>query len=179
MEAVDFSWMESESTLRAYFEEINLNNALQFVEDNLQGKDLIDHLEVIHDILLKDIIPQDRRGCFREEIVAVVKGSVITAVKENQNTIREELRYLQKELEGFSGLERVCIEHIKLLEIHPFIDGNGRLARFVLGVELMRMGAVYCYGFLKKDNEYIQAMDKYWDGGDLGLFTYLSRMVRV
>ncbi|KAK6030821.1 Fic family protein [Ostertagia ostertagi] len=39
-----------------------------------------------------------------------------------------------------SPIERAAIAHYKLVVVHPFIDGNGRTARLLLNLILMRAG---------------------------------------
>lgn len=167
--------------LRAVHNERNLEAAWQHVADHLEEKALIDCLEELHSILLKDIMPNADLGVFRREAVYMLNESENFALKEikaNQDEIKEEIQSLKQALQGFKGLERLALEHVGLLDIHPFTDGNGRVCRFILAVGLMRMGAKYCYGFLKKDDEYKDVMEEVFRKQDSDIFLkYLRNMV--
>ena len=56
--------------------------------------------------------------------------------------------------------------HLKFVSIHPFIDGNGRTARLLMNLILLQAG--YPQAIIKVSNraEYIQAIEKYQQGGD-------------
>ena len=57
-------------------------------------------------------------------------------------------------------IERAARVHGEFVKIHPFIDGNGRTARLLLNLELMKSG--YPPIIIKNDEriKYYEALDK-------------------
>lgn len=56
-------------------------------------------------------------------------------------------------------VERAAILHSQFVKIHPFVDGNGRTARLLLNLELMKNG--YVPVVIKKEQrlEYYNSLD--------------------
>jgi Fic family protein len=64
--------------------------------------------------------------------------------------------------------------HMVFLRIHPFGDGNGRMARFILNLVLIRGGYPPIIVPAKKKEEYFRAIRE-WDAGNtsaLSMFMY-------
>jgi len=57
-------------------------------------------------------------------------------------------------------VERAALVHSIVVKIHPFVDGNGRTARLLLNLELMKNG--YPPIVIKKEDRlaYYKALDK-------------------
>ena len=60
----------------------------------------------------------------------------------------------------YHPIVRASLLHGELVKIHPFIDGNGRISRLIMNMDLMRSG--YVPAIIKKDNrlKYYEALDK-------------------
>lgn len=146
---------------REFFEEKNLENAFQYVNNYLENAELIDHLEKIHFLLSDKCFYPDQVGHFRSVDVCVVVGNRTIENKQPYGTFPEMLEIIKKYKSKIQDpLKRLAFEHYCLLDIHPFEDGNGRLSRFILAVGLQRLGAKYCYQFLKRDDAYLGTIIK-------------------
>lgn len=44
------------------------------------------------------------------------------------------------EARALHPIVRAAVDHFKLVHIHPFVDGNGRLSRLLMNVRLMQAG---------------------------------------
>jgi len=66
---------------------------------------------------------------------------------------------------GVNPLKLAADAHYKLVSIHPFVDGNGRTARLLLNLILMRAG--YPPAVIRKEdrNKYIDSLEKTQLGG--------------
>lgn len=66
-----------------------------------------------------------------------------------------------------------CVAHAWLVHIHPFIDGNGRTARLLMNLLLIRRG--YPLAIITKDERqrYYDALEESDEGGDLTPFLRL------
>ena len=115
---------------------------------------MLDHLQELHALLVKDTLPDDYLGLFRKEGIEIINyltGEVYDSIKILDFDFQIENLKIQKN--HFQGLDALAFEHIALLKIHPFYDGNGRLARFILCRRLEAMGGKYFYKYLETRND--------------------------
>ena len=65
------------------------------------------------------------------------------------------------ECDKYHPIVRAALLHRKLVKIHPFINGNGRISRLIMNMELMRSG--YEPVIIQKDNrlKYYETLDRY------------------
>jgi len=129
-------------SLREHFEVINHRDAIQYVESLVTRKEAISafHVRQIHHLVLKEI-DSENAGQYRQLPVRIA-GST------HQPPEAWELTHLMNEwsdwLNGSAQQEdpiiRAALAHHRLTAIHPFIDGNGRTARLVMNLLLMRDG---------------------------------------
>ncbi len=69
--------------------------------------------------------------------------------------------YNQAELSGkFSPVELAAIFHYRYIRIHPFEDGNGRIARMMVNYILCRHGYPMIVVRSRKKSEYLEALHK-------------------
>jgi Fic family protein len=64
------------------------------------------------------------------------------------------------EAQQFQPIKRAAMLHSLFVKIHPFIDGNGRTARLLMNLELLKTGFVPIV--IKKEQrlQYYQALDR-------------------
>lgn len=89
----------------------------------------------------------------------------------------ELIRWLRKEEKRLHPVELAALFHHKFVFIHPFFDGNGRTARLVMNVILMRFGfplAIILKNDRKKYYRVLQSADK---GKDDALVLFLAQAV--
>ena len=165
--------------MRSDYDERNFVRAYEFCSD-LDG-DPLDHLVDIHSVLVKDTLDQQLYG-FRDtpvQLVEVTGKKVLKVIPVMDFLV--EIKRLSQEKRKFNGLDQVAFEHIELLKIHPFHDGNGRLARFITCKRLADMEAKYFYRYLeKKSDEHIQAIsDVFYNGKGLKAFADFLKRIAV
>lgn len=86
-------------------------------------------LLVAHAVLMKGLLPG--AGRFRTSGVGVFRGERLTHLAPPAHLVADQVKRLLR-WAGSTDTPRVvtaCVVHYELLFIHPFIDGNGRLAR--------------------------------------------------
>ena len=66
-----------------------------------------------------------------------------------------------------------AVVHVWLAQIHPFTDGNGRAARALMNLILMRRGYPPCIITEEDRPRNIDALENSWENGDLTLFIEL------
>jgi len=100
----------------------------------------------IHSLITDGVLPAKERGSFRDKMVYVVDGfgrTVFTPPKAHH--VPELLRALcdwlnSTEAKDLYPVLSAGIAHYELVRIHPFIDGNGRVARALATLSLYRQG---------------------------------------
>lgn len=83
----------------------------------------------------------DEPGQFRRGAVSI-RGSLLTPppASEVPALIDEWLAWLEGEGRRYEPVTRAAIAHHGFLAVHPFLDGNGRTARLLLNLLLLRAG---------------------------------------
>ncbi len=129
-------------SLREHFEVINHKEAIEYVEALAAGEDPITPLRVrqIHRLVLTRI-DDDNAGQYRN-LPVYITG---TAHKPPDAWQVPHLMsgwgdWLNGPAAALHPVERAALAHYRLVAIHPFIDGNGRTARLVMNLLLIREG---------------------------------------
>lgn len=83
----------------------------------------------------------DEAGQFRRGAVSI-RGSQLTPppAREVQSLMEQWLVWLETEGQQYEPLTRLVLAHHGFLAVHPFLDGNGRTARLLLNLLLLRAG---------------------------------------
>jgi len=75
---------------------------------------------------------------------------------------------------------RVVLGHFIFVYIHPYMDGNGRMGRFLMNVMLAAGGYPWTIIPVEERNVYMNALEAASTNEDIGLFTdFLASMVRA
>ncbi len=147
---------------------VSLANALDRVVElaRADGATDQDQLQAIHALILGD---RPGAGVFRSEPVRI-SGSAHRPPK----TLKEIMDAVEawaawsKANPSVPALLRGVVLHTWLTHIHPFIDGNGRAARAILNLELIRSGLPSVIIRRKDRERYLDALAESDAGGDLG-----------
>ena len=129
--------------LREHLEAVNHKEAILFLEDLIEkeefeiGESLI---KKIHSIILKGI-DDENAGKYRRVQVRIT-GSKFTPPDPLQVTslMADFDRWLGKKKNQKNLLDYAALTHFKLVDIHPFADGNGRTARLLMNLILIAEG---------------------------------------
>jgi Fic family protein len=149
-------------TLKEHLEAINHKEAILYVEDIVKKKETFSEWQIksIHRLILKGI-DDENAGVYRKENV-LISGAAHTPpdyflVPEQMSDL---LKWYHGEGQKLHVIERAALLHIIFVKIHPFVDGNGRTARLLLNLELMKNG--YPPIIIRKEEriDYYNALDK-------------------
>jgi len=129
-------------SMREHFEVLNHRDAIGYVETLVNEETPLTpfHVREIHALVLKNV-DDDNAGQYRELSVRI-GGS------DHQPPDAWEVARLMNEwgdwLNGDAlqedSITRAAVAHHRFVAIHPFIDGNGRTARLLMNLLLMRDG---------------------------------------
>jgi Fic family protein len=161
-------------SLREHLEVTNHKAAIDFVY-SLQKKDAISENDVleIHALILDRIEPQSA-GFYRRERIRISGSDYSPPSPEKVPKLMSGFAETFKDEpeDAIPAVEFSAFAHFKLVDIHPFIDGNGRTARLLMNLFLMRHGFPPAV-ILKNDRpRYYNSLD-FAHKGNLGPFTEL------
>lgn len=162
-------------TLSEHLEVINHRDAIFYVEEIVQKKELLSEWQIknIHRLILKGI-DDENAGVYRNQQV-FIGGAAHTPPPPYliQEKMEEMMNWYQIQGAHLHPVERGAILHIIFVGIHPFVDGDGRASRLLLNFELMKDG--FPPVIIKVENRliYYEALDKAHTTGDYSDFIAL------
>jgi Fic family protein len=149
-------------SLRDHLEAVNHRDAILLVEDLVARSAEIDEWNIrgMHQLLLRTIDPVEA-GRYRRENVLIAGASFQPP---SHILIPERMQDLatwhQTDAQHLHPIARAAELHTRFVEIHPFVDGNGRTGRLLLNLDLMRAG--FPPAVIRKEDRtaYYDALDK-------------------
>lgn len=161
--------------LREHFEAINHRDAILYVEDVVRREEPLTEWQIrnLHRLVLKQI-DDDNAGSYRKLNVTIAGARHVPPdmlqVPEQMAAL---LDWYDHEASDLHPVERAAQLHSDFVKIHPFIDGNGRTARLLLNLELLKSGFPAIVLPVERRLAYYQALDKAHVDGDLRDFVAL------
>ncbi|MDR0970624.1 MAG: Fic family protein, partial [Lentimicrobiaceae bacterium] len=111
--------------------------------------------------------PSDLAGYRTNQVY--IRGSMHTPL--SPNAVREAMPVLFELLkEEPDARVRAVLGHFFFTYIHPYMDGNGRIARFLMNVMLISGGYTWTVVPIERRDEYMAALEKASVGGDVSEF---------
>ena len=130
-------------SLREHLEVINHSHAIDLVEQLASQPAPITETTIrqIHALVLRTI-DDDNAGSYRHVNVRIAGSDYVPPdVGAVASLMYDFARWLnQAETQALHPVERAALAHFKLVDIHPFVDGNGRTARLLMNLILMQAG---------------------------------------
>src|SRR5659263_117259 len=126
-------------SLREHLEATNNAKAFDLIEDIAKKKKTIDHVTIqqIHEVVTAGIL--EEAGKYRSKNIRIT-GAIKTP-PDWSKIIKLMDGLTEKILESRTHpIEIAAYLHHKFVEIHPFIDGNGRVARLLTNLYLTALG---------------------------------------
>ena len=123
----------------AQLENVNYNNALDLattfaLTPDFEWSETI--IRALNHTIMRNL-PDDRQGRYREEPVSVA-GFYSAPEHPTVSRLMHNLIAWLRDSEDEHPLIRAALLHLNMVAIHPFLDGNGRTARIVCSLEMMR-----------------------------------------
>lgn len=129
-------------SLREHFEVVNHQEAIELVESLAAQDEPITafHVRQLHALVLAKI-DDDNAGQYRTLSVRIVGAAhEPPAGWEIAPLMNDWASWLVEQANVLDPVALAALAHHKLVAIHPFIDGNGRTARLIMNLVLMRAG---------------------------------------
>ena len=164
-------------TLQEHLEVVNHKEAIFYIEDIVNEEEPLSEKQIknIHYLILKGI-DDEKAGVYRERKV-IISGASHTPPPPYQLKSKMEglISWYRNVGSKLHTVERAAKLHTDFVNIHPFVDGNGRTARLLLNFELMKEGYPPAIIRTEDRRDYYEALDKAATTGDYDDFI---RMVR-
>ncbi len=156
-------------------EVINYRSVMDYIEQTWQKESQISErmIKELHKLVVERILPPNISGLYRTKNV-VIKDSQTGEVtfrppepEQLQYLLAEFLHWLNKtDKNVMHPVLKAGIAHYELVRIHPFIDGNGRVARAVATLLL------YSEGY---DIRRFFSLEEYYDKDPLSYYQHLQK----
>lgn len=166
-------------SLREHFEVTNHKEAIQYVEDLVQNTEPITafHVRQIHKLILTHI-DDENAGSYRKTQVRIA-GAPFTPPESWQITslMAEWSDWVASAEGSMHPIVLAAQAHHRLVAIHPFVDGNGRTARLVMNLLLMRRGYPPTVILRANRRQYYSVLAKADSGNTDALENFVGRAV--
>jgi Fic family protein len=162
-------------TVREHFEAINHKEAILYVEELVRKNEPLSEWQIksLHQLVLKNIDDKNA-GCYRTQNV-VISGAehrppdYLSVPLEMEAFVRD----CAENRQCLHPVEYAARVHAEFVKIHPFVDGNGRTARLLMNLELMKAGFPPAVMQVEKRLRYYEALDRAHITGDYEPFLEL------
>jgi len=168
-------------SLKDHLEAKNHHEALEFIFEQVEH----DSQHTISEHLIRELqslvignIDKSIAGTYRDVEVAITASShqppLATEVPGKMSDL---IKWFRQEQSILNPIELAAILHHKLVNIHPFADGNGRTARLLMNIILLQAGYPLVI-ILKNDRKKYYDTLSLADGGNLDPFIiFIARAV--
>jgi len=128
-------------SMREHLEAINHKEAILLTEDLINNNEDVSerHIKEFHAIILHSIDNQ-HAGIYRLRNVIMSGASHMPPDYMKVPDLMHELVEWYRQEQDLHPIEKATLLHSQFVNIHPFIDGNGRTARLLMNFELLKTG---------------------------------------
>jgi len=127
--------------IRDYYEATGHAKAYEYMYDLSRDRSLSENdIQTLHR-LFYDQLDSHHAGIYRDQ-KAIITGSKYPLTKPEiiGNEMHKFIEWFAASEKSLHPVELVALAHKKFVFIHPFTDGNGRVARLIMNISLMRNG---------------------------------------
>lgn len=164
--------------LKDHFEAVGHAAAYDYIYTICNQKALTeDHIKHLHKLFYHHI-DEDEAGRYRKT-KAIITGSKYPLPKPEQllSHMKEMILHFKETRETKHPVEAAALLHKEFVFIHPFADGNGRVARLLMNLVLLQEGYSIATIPPITRNQYIEALElAHTDDRDF--IDFIARMVR-
>lgn len=127
-------------SLREVFEAKNLARVMEYTEDKSQETEISKEIILLLHQMLIGSINDGYAGRFREKGEYVRIGSYIAPSPETiERTVNKIINEYTSDHSNYF-VDKIAKFHLDFENIHPFVDGNGRIGRIIINFQLQRLG---------------------------------------
>lgn len=152
--------------LKDHLEAINHKQALQAMKQMVQKPSiLLEDILLLHKLILKGI--DDINAGYIRTVPVRISGSMVVLPNPLKvpSLLEEFIDWMKIQEEH--PVRLAALAHYKLVTIHPFVDGNGRTARLLMNLILIKYGYPPAIISPKERLKYIKSLEKAQLGGSI------------
>lgn len=156
----------AEKPLKEHLEAIGHKDAFFYIEELVKEKLPLTEKNIknIHSLILMDK-PLDR-GVYRRIPVRIMGADNVPPEPWEIPKKMEDLLFKHTEMiSTLHPIERISLFHLQFEQIHPFIDGNGRMGRMLINLELMKAGYPVINVKFSDRRKYYECFASYYQTG--------------
>ena len=128
-------------SLREIYEARNHPEAIEYVESLANEQRRLTELDILtlHQIIMKDVMEEEEIGRYRKGEVRI-RGSkhIPPPAYDVPMHVEELVKVINDNPDDYTTVELAAVTLHRFVYIHPFYDGNGRVARLLANLVLMR-----------------------------------------
>ena len=160
--------------LRDTFEALGHSKAYDYMFSLLGVRVIsLDNIKTLHRLFYSSI-DEANAGVWRNvEIIVTGTDYVFPSPEELDEQMRDFAAWIACERDTMHPVQFAAMLHLKFVTIHPFIDGNGRVARLLLNTALIQDGYLLAVIPPILRLEYLNAIRRYQSSGDAEAFCQL------
>ena len=165
--------------LKEHLEAINHKEAIEFVEKLVSKKSAITPFAIrqIHSLVLSKI-DEKEAGKYRDVKVTISGSSYIPPEAVTVPHLMTDFgKWLKRHRSKKDVIEYAAMAHFKLVQIHPFVDGNGRTARLLTNLILMQNGFPPTVVLKLDRNKYYNCLEKGHKNNLQDFINFIARSV--
>ena len=137
----------------------NNYQAYLMIEERALNKEALteEFFKDVHECLMKEL---SVGGLYRNVDIKI-KGSNYTPC--TYLKVYDRMGKFFYDINNFTGsdLDLVAYTHLQISKIHPFLDGNGRMARLAMNYQLMKLGMLPILFSTKERERYFDALEDF------------------
>ena len=160
-------------SMREHFEATNHRDAILFLEKIIKKHGIKEEdILAIHGLIMKNI-EKETAGIYRRGQVRILGVPFLPPNYLKVPRLMDDLlEWISRNSEKLHLIELAALAHYRFVVIHPFYDGNGRTARLLMNLILMRGGYPFVTVLANDRKRYYNALAKA-DKGDFYPFINL------
>jgi Fic family protein len=160
--------------LRDSFEAVGHAAAYDFMFSLMKSREItIDDIKTLHRLFFQKI-DETRAGVWRDVPILVTGTDYKFPAPDKLDSLMIELEsWIKETREKLHPVEFAAMLHLKFVTIHPFIDGNGRVARLLMNTALIQKGFLLAIVPPIWRADYLSAIRLYQNKGDAEMFSKL------
>ena len=163
---------------RDYLETLGHGDAYDTLFDFIQNQTITEeNIKKLHKLFYSRI-DLENAGQYRNKNVVVIGAEIDFPDKSKvPSRMKDFCQNISKIKNELNPIEFACKVHIDFVNIHPFIDGNGRVARLLLNLILLQQGfnITIIPPVLRMD--YIRTIQETNKGNYIPFYNFISEMV--
>ena len=129
-------------SMKEHLEAINHKEAIELIRELVTNQESLTerNIKLIHSLILQGI-DRENAGVYRNVVVGISGTDIVFPQPYIVPKMMEELMlFYDENKDKLHPVQLAAQMHSKLVNIHPFIDGNGRTCRLVMNLILLQHG---------------------------------------